>query len=67
MCDFFALVRAHEACRACVWMRQMVTDIKKKEEKESHRQKEKTEIHLFDTESLRKCRGMNRMPVCVLG
>lgn len=47
----------------------MVTDIKRMEEKAKHRHRERerkrqTEVHLFDTESLRKCRGMSRTPVC---
>lgn len=32
---------------------------------QTQREREKeTEVHLFDTESLRKCRGMSRTPVC---
>lgn len=46
----------------------MVTVIKRKRKREKTTdrdgRKEKTEVHLFDTESLRKCRGMSRMPVC---
>lgn len=40
-----------------------------RERERASRQKEKTEIHLFDTESLRKCRGMSSTPpsVCTLG
>lgn len=37
------------------------------ERKRESRQKEKTEIHLFDTESLRKCRGMSSTPLTVCG
>lgn len=45
-------------------VRQAVVDIKRKGGG-VHRQKGKTEVHLFDTESLRKCRGMSSMPLCV--
>lgn len=65
MSDLFACVWAHMFCRVCVCVWQVVADIKRKEEKEIRRQKEKTEVHLFDTESLRKCRGMSSMPLCV--
>ena len=56
-------------CSVHVCLRQVVVDIKRKEEKEISRQKDKTEVHLFDTESLRKCQGMSSMlwHVCALG
>lgn len=61
----FACVWAHVLKTVCVvCVRHMAADIKRKEEKEICRQKEKTEVHLFDTESLRKCKGMSSMP-CV--
>lgn len=38
-------------------------------ERRGERERKKRQIHLFDTESLRKCRGMNSTPwsVCTLG